>query len=74
MQTIIIPLLQYASKDVCTLVLSDDVNAGTKGQKEERKITPIIHSQPQDCNLQKIQTGNPPALIEDIIHLSQIWD
>lgn len=70
----LIPLFQYASKDVCTLILSDDVNAGTKGQKEERKITPTIHFQPQDYNVQKIQTGNPLALIEDLIHLSQIWD
>lgn len=57
------PLLQYASKDICTPVLSDDVNAVSKEQNEKRKVTPAIHSYPQDCNLQKVQTGNlPPAL------------
>lgn len=54
------PLLQYASKDICTLVLSYDVNAESKGQKEERKITPAIYAQPQDCNLQQIQIGSTP--------------
>lgn len=56
-------LLQYASKDTCIPVLSGDVNAVSKGQKEERKIISAIHSQPQDCKRQKIQTGNLPALI-----------
>lgn len=66
-------LLQYASKDTCNPVLSDDVNAMSKGQKEERKITSAIHSQPKDCKFQKVQTGNFPALIErNNSHLSQL--
>lgn len=66
-------LLQYASKDTCIPVLSDGVNAVSKGQKEKKEITSAIHSQLQGCKLQKVQTGNLPALTErNNSYLSQL--